>query len=114
MVALRSLALGMTGAWNMLVAYKPIEVRVVTPPPVCPNPAPAPTVVDVAHGFDPARVPLLVHVDRDEQIQYVDGVQVDTPIEAAVAIADAARTRSWIDIDVQTTDGPRRVFVLLH
>ena len=117
MLVFRSFVLGLTGACFLLLATHHTEIHVVESDHVVHDECEAPTgasIIDVAAGIDPARVPSLLQLGSDHVIA-VDGTPVVNDLEAGELLAQrAARSNQFIDLTVEGSTGARRVLVLLH
>lgn len=120
MLVFRSVSVGLLGAVLYFVAAAPpTTVRVVEhavaamPVPTVSN-APDVTIVDIAPGIDIVTLVSLVKLDPGERIVTVDGRPVENNLVAGAAISARAGTRSYVDLEVASRTGKRRVLLLLH
>jgi hypothetical protein len=123
MFAYRSLVVGLLGACCLLLAMRPPAVVAPAPGRTLAT-APAalqacasmvPTIVDVAPGVTAAQLPSLLHLLPDEQIVAVNDAPVASTLDAGVSLANIELARGrFLDVEVKSGYGARRVLVLLH
>jgi hypothetical protein len=122
MFLFRSLTIGLLGACVMflvkLAPTRPAPIATIamteSAPPVAVTAAA--TIVDVAGGVRGAEVSSLIRLSPGERVVAVDDRRVDTDLAAGAAISNRVNgSGGYVDLDIQTPDGPhRRVLVLLH
>ena len=122
MLLFRSLALGLLGACFFLLATRPATI-VVRQPIETPNlsgmrglPAPAgPAVIDVAPNVDAAMLTSLVQLRADERVVAINDHRVANDLDAGRMLATIVlQPQRYIDLQIGSSDGERRVLVLLH
>jgi len=75
----------------------------------------APTIIDVAPGITAAQLALAIRLAPEEYVVGVDGVQVQSDLDAGVQLASLDRqSRRYLDLQVRGPAGERRVVVLMH
>ena len=126
MLAFRSFALGLLGACVMLLARHPAyELHIihdVRPPPSAPSEASSTPstsssarIIDVAPNVPMTTLGALVHLEPGEHIRAIDDVAVADDFEAGSRLAwITPGANRFVDIDVASPTGTRRVLVLLH
>jgi hypothetical protein len=140
MFVYRSLSLGLIGACLLMLATKPTVIvqgalpleraalhpssraargNVGAGPWECVEPAASTastaTILDVAAGAGAADVARMLHLAPDEHIATVDNAPVAGTLGAGVALANTTfYANLYIDIEVRSPRGDRRILVLLH
>jgi hypothetical protein len=71
-------------------------------------------VIDVASGVSPITIPSLVRLWPGERVASVDDRAVVSDLEAGGMISEAAGSKRFIDLTVESRSASRRVLVLLH
>jgi hypothetical protein len=120
MLLYRSLSLGMLGACLYFLATfgaaAAPEPR-TAPETIVVHARPAVTVVDVARGVEPWRLPELVKLQDGEHVHAVDDFVVasDLAAGATIAMRGALSPRDYLDLTIDTADGgQRRLLIVLH
>ena len=119
MLLFRSLSIGLLAACFLLQLERG-QLAPPLAPPAVPSIAAAErlvtpgaaTIIDVAGSVQPLQLSSLVHLDRDEHVTAVDDRAVGSDLEAGAAIAGHAG--GYIDLTVASTEGTRRVLMILH
>lgn len=124
MFAFRSLVVGLLGACCLLLAMRP-PVTVVAPGPghalattpsaLQPCASSGPTIVDVAPGVTAAQLPSLLHLLPEERVVSVNDAPVASTLDAGVALGKVELAHGqFLDLEIASTWGNRRLLVLLH
>ena len=78
-------------------------------------PTEAPTVVDVAPNVSASLLPSLIQLREDERVVAINDARVTNDLQAGSVLASLwLGPQRYIDLNVASPRGERRVLVLLH